>query len=54
VIPLVRWAVIARYGPRLLAVPDTVSARLSVGSLRALDARVDVRGQDPRLVNTPK
>jgi glycine betaine/choline ABC-type transport system substrate-binding protein len=29
---------------------DTVSARLTTGSLRALDARVELRGQDPRLV----
>jgi len=28
---------------------DTVSARLTTGSLRALDARVELRGQDPRL-----
>ena len=37
-------------GPRLLAVLNTVSARLTTGSLRALDARVELRGQDPRLV----
>jgi len=37
-------------GLRLLAVLNTVSARLSTGSLRALDARVELRGQDPRLV----
>ncbi len=40
----------ARYGPRLLAVLDTVSARLTTGSLRALDARAELRGQGPRLV----
>jgi osmoprotectant transport system substrate-binding protein len=48
--PLVRRDAVARYGPRLLAVLDTVSARLTTGSLRALNARVDLRGQDPRLV----
>ena len=50
VVPLVRRDVVARYGPRLLAVPGTVSARLTTGSLRALDARVELRGHDPRLV----
>jgi hypothetical protein len=50
VVPLVRRGDVARYGPRLLAVLYIVSARFSAGSLRALDARVDLRGQDPRLV----
>jgi osmoprotectant transport system substrate-binding protein len=50
VVPLVRQDAVARYGPRLLAVLDTVSARLTTGSLRALDARAELRGQDPRLV----
>ena len=50
VVPLVRRDAVARYGPRLLAVLDTVSARLTTGSLRALDARAELRGQDPRLV----
>ena len=50
VVPLVRRDAVARYGPRLLAVLDTVSARLTTGSLRALNARVDLRGDDPRLV----
>ena len=49
VVPLVRRDAVARYGPRLLAVLDAVSARLTTGSLRALDARVELRGQDPRL-----
>jgi tRNA A-37 threonylcarbamoyl transferase component Bud32 len=35
--------------PRLLAALDTVSAHLTTGSLCALDARVERRGQDPRL-----
>jgi len=48
--PLLRTAVIARYGPRLLAVLNRVSARLSTSALRALDARVELAGQDPRLV----
>ncbi len=50
VVPLVRRDVVARYGPRLLAVLDTLSARLTTDSLRALDARVELRGQDPDLV----
>jgi osmoprotectant transport system substrate-binding protein len=50
VVPLVRRDAVGRYGPRLLAVLDTVSARLSTGSLRALDAQVELRGDDPRLV----
>jgi osmoprotectant transport system substrate-binding protein len=50
VVPLVRRDAVARYGPRLLAVLDTVSARLTTGSLRALDARVELRGEDPRRV----
>jgi osmoprotectant transport system substrate-binding protein len=50
VVPLVRRDVVARYGPRLLTVLDTVSARLSTGSLRALNAQVELRGDDPRLV----
>ena len=48
--PLVRRDAVARYGPRLLAVLNTVSARLTTGSLRALDARAELRGQGPRLV----
>ena len=47
VVPLVRRDAVARYGPRLLAALDTVSARLSTGSLRALDARVELRGDNP-------
>ena len=50
VVPLVRRDAVARYGPRLLTVPGTVSARLTTGSLRALNARVELRGQDPRPV----
>jgi osmoprotectant transport system substrate-binding protein len=49
VVPLVRRDAVAHYGPRLLAVLDTVSARLTTGSLRALNAQVELRGQDPRL-----
>jgi osmoprotectant transport system substrate-binding protein len=48
--PLVRRATIARYGPRLLTVLNTVSALLDTGTLRALDARVEIAVQNPRLV----
>ena len=47
VTPLVRGAAIARYGTGLVAVLNMVSARLDTGSLRALDARVELHGQDP-------
>jgi osmoprotectant transport system substrate-binding protein len=48
--PLLRRNVIARYGPSLAAVLDRVSARLDTGTLRALNARVELAGQNPRLV----
>ncbi len=48
--PVVRRDIIARYGPNLLAALNTVSALLDTGTLRALDARVELAGQDPRLV----
>jgi osmoprotectant transport system substrate-binding protein len=48
--PLVRRDAIARYGPRLLATLNKVSARLDTGTLRSLDARVEIAGQNPRLV----
>jgi osmoprotectant transport system substrate-binding protein len=48
--PLVRRDVIARYGPRLLAVLDQVSAHLDTATLRSLDARVELARQDPRRV----
>ena len=50
VVPLVRRDAVARHGPRLLAVLNTVSARLTTGSLRAQNARAELRGQGPRLV----
>jgi len=48
--PLIRRATLARYGPRLLAVVDAVSARLTTGTLRSLDARVELAGLNPRKV----
>jgi osmoprotectant transport system substrate-binding protein len=48
--PLVRRDVIVRYGPNLVAVLNRISALLDTGTLRALDAQVELAGQDPRLV----
>jgi osmoprotectant transport system substrate-binding protein len=50
VTPLLRRDVAARFGAGVIAVLDAVSARLDTGSLRALDARVELAGQDPRRV----
>ena len=41
---------IVRYGPRLLATLNKVSALLDTGTLRALNARAAPAGQDARLV----
>jgi osmoprotectant transport system substrate-binding protein len=48
--PLVRRATMDRYGPRLLAALDAVSARLTTDTLRSLDARVELTGLNPRSV----
>jgi osmoprotectant transport system substrate-binding protein len=48
--PLLRRDVVARYGPNLVATLNKVSALLDTGTLRALDARVELAGQNPRLV----
>jgi hypothetical protein len=48
--PLVGRDAIARYGPGLLAVVNKVSVLLDTGTLRALDARVELARQDARLV----
>ena len=48
--PLVGRDVIVRYGPNLFVALNTLSALLDTGTLRALDARVALAGQDPRLV----
>ena len=47
VTPLVRREVVARYGPRLLAVLNAVSARLTTASLRGLDAQAELPGSTP-------
>ena len=41
---------VARFGTRLPTVLNTVSARLATGSLRDLDAQVELAGHEPRLV----
>ncbi len=48
--PLVGRNIVARYGTRLLAALDAVSSRLFTGTLRHLDARVELSGRDPRSV----
>jgi osmoprotectant transport system substrate-binding protein len=48
--PLLRQDVARRYGPRLTAVLDAVSARLTTTALRDMQARSELNGQDPRRV----
>jgi osmoprotectant transport system substrate-binding protein len=48
--PLVSRDVVARYGAGLVAELNAVSARLDTLTLRALDARMETHGQDPRQV----
>jgi osmoprotectant transport system substrate-binding protein len=48
--PLVGRDVIVRYGPRLVALLNTISALLDTGTLRALDAQVELDGHGPRPV----
>jgi osmoprotectant transport system substrate-binding protein len=50
VVPVLRKTTADRFGPGLLAALDAVSARLSTAVLTALDAQVELDGQDPRLV----
>jgi osmoprotectant transport system substrate-binding protein len=46
--PLVSRDVVARYGAGLMAVLNTVSARLDSASLRVLDTQVENTGRSPR------
>jgi osmoprotectant transport system substrate-binding protein len=48
--PLIHRETVARYGPRLLAALDAVSARLSTRTLRELNARVQLDGLSSRSV----
>jgi osmoprotectant transport system substrate-binding protein len=50
VIPVLRRVAAVRYGPRLLATLDAVSARLSTAALVWLDAQVQLGGRSPRAV----
>jgi len=50
VTPLLRRDVAVRFGAGVVAALNAVSARLDTASLRALDARVELAGQDPRRV----
>ena len=48
--PLVRRSTIERYGPRLLATLNAVSARLTTATLSYLNGRVQLHGINPRTV----
>jgi osmoprotectant transport system substrate-binding protein len=48
VVPLIRQGTVQRYGPRLIAALNAVSARLSTSVLRDLDEQVEFHGQAPR------
>ena len=50
IVPVLRRATAQRYGQGLLAALDAVSARLSTVTLTALNAQVELAGQDPRAV----
>jgi osmoprotectant transport system substrate-binding protein len=50
VVPVLRRATAARYGPGLAAALDAVSARLSTPVLMGLDAQVELAGRNPRAV----
>ena len=48
--PLLRRVTVARYGQGLVAVLNAVSARLTTGSLRVLNAQVELDRRDQRIV----
>src|SRR5215468_1319752 len=48
--PLIRRSTVQRYGPRLLATLNAVSARLTTTTLRRLNERVQVAGLKPQTV----
>ena len=50
IVPLVRRDVVVRYGPNLVALLNRISAWLNTGTLRALDAQVELDGHEPRSV----
>jgi osmoprotectant transport system substrate-binding protein len=48
--PMLRRATVVRYGQGLVAALNAVSARLTTGSLRALNAQVELDRRNPRIV----
>jgi osmoprotectant transport system substrate-binding protein len=48
--PLIRRSTVERYGPRLLATLNAVSARLTTATLRYLNERSQLHGMNPRTV----
>ena len=48
--PLIRRSTVERYGPRLLATLNAVSARLTTGTLSHLNGRVQLAGLKPQTV----
>jgi len=48
--PLIRRSTVERYGPRLLATLNAVSAHLTTGTLRYLNERVQLKGLKPQTV----
>ena len=48
--PLVRRQVLSSHGPRLAATLDAVSVRLTTSAMREMNAAVDLRGEEPRVV----
>jgi osmoprotectant transport system substrate-binding protein len=48
--PLIRRSTVERYGPRLLATLNAVSARLTTATLRDLNKRVQLAGLKPQTV----
>ena len=48
--PLVRRSTIERYGPRLIATLNAVSARLTTATLSYLNGQVQLHGMNPRIV----
>jgi osmoprotectant transport system substrate-binding protein len=50
IVPVLRRATAHRFGPRLLAALNALSARLSVAALAGLDAQTEMHGRTPRVV----
>jgi osmoprotectant transport system substrate-binding protein len=50
IVPVLRQATARRFGPRLLAALNALSARLSVAALAGLDAQTEMHGLTPRVV----